>query len=629
MESTKLSYTAAVIDSRLGKVDTKQSVSKELKDLKDEILSQDQEISGKKTFTNIEIKEQALADYSFDDSTDEKTLTTKKYVDDLIAEIDARSDVVAVVGTHDDLLNYQEKITKNDIVKVLTDETQNDKTSYYRYPANAKKGEVDPNKWQFVGAVTQYALTSELTSEAETRENADNSLSQAISEEANRATNAESNLSNSLSEAAEKITNHIADTNNPHSVTKGQVGLSNVSNTADSATPEENGDKKFTTGGAYSLKTALETAINAKYTKPSSGIPASDLKDTYVVANSNITASTGTKITYDAKGLVTSSTSLSASDIPNLETSKITSGTFSDDKIASASTWNAKQDAISDLADIRSNAEAGKAAKDQIGHYTVKSNVPENAVFTDTTYTAGDNITILNNKISAKDTTYSDVTDSSHGLMTSDQKKKLDSVAEGAEVNVQSDWNTSDTSSDSYIKNKPTLSISNGKITIGENSITPITSLDGYAKTTDLSSYSKTDHTHAAKLEASSETGTSLSAGSTYKLTAGGNSVIFKMPEAGGIEVASDTSLGGIKIGYSESEKNYAVKLDNQKAYVTVPWENTTYSTASTTNSGLMSDTDKTNLDNLVSLLDGYSEETLTFTSGTTTFVKTILAKDN
>ena len=48
---------------------------------------------------------------------------------------------------------------------------------------------------------------------------------------------------------------------------------------------------------------------------------------TYVFANSSITAGTATKITYDSKGLVTSGTTLSASDIPSLSWSKITSGT--------------------------------------------------------------------------------------------------------------------------------------------------------------------------------------------------------------------------------------------------------------------------------------------------------------
>ena len=47
------------------------------------------------------------------------------------------------------------------------------------------------------------------------------------------------------------------------------------------------------------------------------------------------------------------------------------------------------------------------------------------------------------------------------GLSTNDystaEKTKLGGIAEGAEVNVQSDWNESDNTSDAYIQNKPTL----------------------------------------------------------------------------------------------------------------------------------------------------------------------------
>ena len=39
---------------------------------------------------------------------------------------------------------------------------------------------------------------------------------------------------------------------------------------------------------------------------------------------------------------------------------------------------------------------------------------------------------------------------------TNEYKDKLDGIAEEAEVNVQSDWNVTDTGSDAYIKNKPT-----------------------------------------------------------------------------------------------------------------------------------------------------------------------------
>lgn len=50
------------------------------------------------------------------------------------------------------------------------------------------------------------------------------------------------------------------------------------------------------------------------------------------------------------------------------------------------------------------------------------------------------------------------------------------------------------------------------------------------------------------------------------------------------LPVAASGTRGGIKIGYSESGTNYAVKLSSEKAYVTVPWtdEKTGYSSSST-----------------------------------------------
>lgn len=51
----------------------------------------------------------------------------------------------------------------------------------------------------------------------------------------------------------------------------------------------------------------------------------------------------------------------------------------------------------------------------------------------------------------------SDATQSAHGLMSTTDKTKLDGIASGAEVNVQSDWNEADSSSDAYIANKPTI----------------------------------------------------------------------------------------------------------------------------------------------------------------------------
>lgn len=75
---------------------------------------------------------------------------------------------------------------------------------------------------------------------------------------------------------------------------------------------------------------------------------------------------------------------------------------------------------------------------------------------------AGSNVTLTpdatNDKvtIAATDTTYSDATTSASGLMSASDKTKLNGIASGAEVNVQSDWNQATTTADDYIKNKPT-----------------------------------------------------------------------------------------------------------------------------------------------------------------------------
>jgi hypothetical protein len=57
-----------------------------------------------------------------------------------------------------------------------------------------------------------------------------------------------------------------------------------------------------------------------------------------VLANTAITGATKTKITYDAKGLVTAGADLVAADIPNLDTAKITTGTFAIARIPTGTT---------------------------------------------------------------------------------------------------------------------------------------------------------------------------------------------------------------------------------------------------------------------------------------------------
>jgi hypothetical protein len=74
-----------------------------------------------------------------------------------------------------------------------------------------------------------------------------------------------------------------------------------------------------------------------------------------------------------------------------------------------------------------------------------------------------------------------------------------------------------------------------------------------------------------------------------YKLT----DTIYTLP------AATTSALGGIQLGYTQSGKNYPVQLSSNKAYVNVPWTDTTYSSATTSAAGLMSAADKVKLNGI------------------------------
>ena len=74
------------------------------------------------------------------------------------------------------------------------------------------------------------------------------------------------------------------------------------------------------------------------------------------------------------------------------------------------------------------------------------------------------------------------------------------------------------------------------------------------------------------------------------------------------IPKATTSALGGVMLGYTNSGRNYKLELDsNGKAFVNVPWTNTTYSNATTEVSGLMSTSDKSKLDGITSSADAVS----------------------
>ena len=125
---------------------------------------------------------------------------------------------------------------------------------------------------------------------------------------------------------------------------------------------------------------------------------------------------------------------------------------------------------------------------------------------------------------------------------------------------IEPDFNETNTSSEDFIKNKPTIPSGNQIIDWTSASAGTIdnSNLDNnipYSKLTGTPSNNQIiDWTGASAgtIHASNYTDTNTQLGT-----------------------ASSSSIGGIKIGYSENDKNYPVELSNEKAFVNVPWTDT------------------------------------------------------
>lgn len=142
--------------------------------------------------------------------------------------------------------------------------------------------------------------------------------------------------------------NHVADTSNPHSVTKTQVGLGNVDNTSDA-------DKPISTAQQTALNAKQDTISDLATIRNGASAGASALQPSGNGSNLSVTpdsTSTGTDIGNSTtlkvwaqkfKNLVGALKALAFKD--KVSDSDI-SGTISDSHIASESTWNGKQNAL-------------------------------------------------------------------------------------------------------------------------------------------------------------------------------------------------------------------------------------------------------------------------------------------
>lgn len=185
-----------------------------------------------------------------------------------------------------------------------------------------------------------------------------------------------------------EVDSHVSKVDNPHSVTKAQVGLGNVDNTAD-ANKNVLSATKWTTARTITLSgdvtgsVSMDGTANVSITttvQPNSVALGTDTTGNYVagvtagtgitvsgtagegwsptVAITNVgTAGTYTKVTTNAQGQVTSGTSLAATDIPNLDASKITTG------IIDAARLPAYVDDVLEFANLASFPATGEAGK--------------------------------------------------------------------------------------------------------------------------------------------------------------------------------------------------------------------------------------------------------------------------
>jgi hypothetical protein len=249
-------------------------------------------------------------------------------------------------------------------------------------------------------------------------------------------------------------------------LTKSDVGLSNVDNTSDADKPVSTATQtalnakqntlSLTTTGTSGAATLIGSTLNIpQYSGGGSTTWGSitgtlsnqtDLQtalDGKVDENAAITASTKTKITYDSKGLVTAGADLSASDIPSgIDASKISTGVIS----------NAEFDYLNGLTDNIQTQFTGKQQTLVSGTNikTVNSNslLGSGDVAVQATLVSGTNIKTINSTsllgsgdISVAPATGINATAIADGSVTSTEFQYINSLTSNAQTQIDSKTN--------------------------------------------------------------------------------------------------------------------------------------------------------------------------------------------
>lgn len=85
----------------------------------------------------------------------------------------------------------------------------------------------------------------------------------------------------SISSVKLTLSNHTNNKSNPHSVTKSQVGLGSVANYGQTSSPTSGSNLYFTAGGAYNLKTSIDSKPNLSGTNTWTGQQTFSATNTY------------------------------------------------------------------------------------------------------------------------------------------------------------------------------------------------------------------------------------------------------------------------------------------------------------------------------------------------------------
>lgn len=246
--------------------------------------------------------------------------------------------------------------------------------------------------------------------------------------------------------------------------------------------------------------------------------------------------------------------------------------------------------------------------------YTIGTRVPEGAKFTDTTYTAGTGLSLNGTSFSISNSgvtagSYGPSQDSSvgfgdsidvpyisvnsRGQITSADSRSITLPSEPTPASIGAE--PAFTKNTAFNKNFGT---SAGTVCQGDDSrlsnARPASDVSAWAKEPNKPTYTPTEVGVIGTVPTSGQV--AVFDGTTGKIKSTGFTIASSVPSGAKFtdttySAATSTVLGLVKVGYTESGKNYPVELDaDDKMFVNVPWTdtNTTYSQATSSTLGLI-----------------------------------------